>query len=206
MSNRSLAGRVSAFAHLVGARRTKAVEEEAPPADTTTTEDAPATTEEVEEVQEEVDETKDKVDELEERIEALEGTETTEDTDVEPEEPAAKKAWQAGRRAGAKAERARGAAIFGAQEAAINPALAASLAFESDVPVKQALALLRAGAAGAGAPRKGGLDQRMQRQPQPPLAGGAQGAGAAPEGSAQAHIDRIAAAARAVGVAPAQKR
>ncbi|MFH5924559.1 hypothetical protein [Roseomonas xinghualingensis] len=205
MSNRSLAGRVSAFAHLVGARRTKAVEEEARPAENTTTDGAPATTEEVEEVQDEVDETKEKVDELEERVEALEGGETTEDTDAEPEEPAAKKAWQAGRRAGAKAERARGAAIFGAQEAAANPALAASLAFESDVPVKQALALLRAGAAGTTGSRKGGLDQRMQRQPQPPLAGGAQGASAAPEGSPQAIIDRITAAGRAVGVVPAKR-
>jgi hypothetical protein len=215
MSNRSLAGRVSAFTHLLGARRAKAVEQETPPAETTTADDGTATTNEVEQVQEEVDETKDKVDELEERIEALEGADTSnevEDADAEPEDPAAKKAWQAGRRVGMKAgiaaERTRGSAIFKAQEAGENPFMAAHLAFETDMTAQQAIGTLRASTAGsAPAPKanRKGLDQRMANQPQPRL-GADGGKPSAPEGSAQAHIDRIAAAARAVGVAPAQKR
>lgn len=197
MTVRTTAGRLSAFAHLAGFRTKPKAEETPADTDETTTTD---------EVEEKVDETSDRVDELEERVDELEEAQPDPDPDAEPEDPAAKKAWQAGQRAGAKAERARGAAIFGAEEAATNGPLAASLAFESDVPVAQALALLKAGASGvAPTARRGNLDQRMSGQRQPRVGAGA-GPAPAPEGSAQAHIDRMTAAARAVGVAPALKR
>ncbi|WP_428492155.1 hypothetical protein [Rhodopila sp.] len=60
-------------------------------------------------------------------------------------------------------ERARCAAIFADASAGKNPALAATVAFTTDLPRSQALAVLRAGglAVAPAAPRKPTLDERM---------------------------------------------
>lgn len=154
MNLRNAAGGLSSrFAHLAGLRRATK-----PKAD-----DTPATQDDVEDVAEDVEELEEKVDELEERVEdeEEEGEEEA-DQPAEPDErPAEARAFRRGRQAGAKAERARCAAIFGAQEAGTNTALAASLAFETNLPPKQALAILRAGAAGASMAVRSGLDARM---------------------------------------------
>lgn len=60
-------------------------------------------------------------------------------------------------------ERGRCAAIFADAAAARNPALAASLAFETDLPRKQAIAVLRAGGAAPGSR----LAERMAGVPSP---------------------------------------
>jgi hypothetical protein len=61
------------------------------------------------------------------------------------------------------AERARCAAIFADAAAGTNQALAAQLAFGTDLPAEQAVAVLRAGVltAAAPAPRRNTLDERM---------------------------------------------
>ncbi|HCS4631587.1 TPA: hypothetical protein ORQ24_000023 [Escherichia coli] len=63
-------------------------------------------------------------------------------------------------------ERHRFAAIFATPYAAKNPALAAELAFNTRMSVKQASAVMKAAVAG-GAGQKGGLTARMQHVPQP---------------------------------------
>ncbi|EPD5918714.1 hypothetical protein ACSCCP_004678, partial [Escherichia coli] len=63
-------------------------------------------------------------------------------------------------------ERHRCAAIFATPYAAKNPALAAELAFNTRMSVKQARAVMKAAVAG-GAGQKGGLAARMQHVPQP---------------------------------------
>ncbi|MDQ9306028.1 hypothetical protein KJE01_21885 [Escherichia marmotae] len=63
-------------------------------------------------------------------------------------------------------ERHRCAAIFATPYAAKNPALAAELAFNTRMSVKQARAVMKAAVAG-GAGQKGGLTARMQYAPQP---------------------------------------
>lgn len=158
MNLRNAAGGLSSrFAHLAGLRRAAK-----PKGDET-----PATKDDVEDVAEDVEDLEEKVEELEEKVEEEEEEDEAEeapDNPPEPERPAEARAFRNGRKAGAKAERARCAAIFGAKEAALNGPLAASLAFESDLPVKQALAILRAGTAGGGADAgaaTGGLDRRM---------------------------------------------
>ncbi|HET6606738.1 MAG TPA: hypothetical protein VFG62_08725 [Rhodopila sp.] len=62
-------------------------------------------------------------------------------------------------------ERARCAAIFADAAAANNPALAATLAFNTDMPRSQAVAVLRAG--GSAAPKKPSLYERMSRENHP---------------------------------------
>ncbi|MBP0492176.1 hypothetical protein [Roseomonas indoligenes] len=158
MSNRSLAGRVSAFAHLAGFRKAKAEETPA------TTDEVKDVKDDVEDVEEKVEDLEDAVEDLEEKIDDVEGDSADDEPESnEPKEPEARKAYRKGRMVGAKAERARCSAIFKATEAGNNPVLAASLAFESDVPVKQAVALLKAGAVGTAAaqPRRASLDTRM---------------------------------------------
>lgn len=139
-------------------------------------EDNPST-DDVEEVREDLEEVKEDLDAVEDQVEDLE-EETDEDDGDEPqakdggedEEPDAKKkpaeakAYRAGRRAGARAERARCMAIFKDKAAGKNPALAASLAFESALPAKQAVAILKAGALTAPSGRPG-LGDRMAAQP-----------------------------------------
>lgn len=71
------------------------------------------------------------------------------------------------RRAVRLRERARCAAIFADEAAAANPALAASLAFGTDLPRGQAVALLRAGGV---APRAQGLAGRMAAAAVPAVA------------------------------------
>lgn len=63
-------------------------------------------------------------------------------------------------------ERQRCAAIFATPYAAKNTALAAELAFNTRMSVKQARAVMKAALAG-GAGQKGGLTGRMQHAPQP---------------------------------------
>ncbi|EIC3243769.1 hypothetical protein K5037_004781 [Escherichia coli] len=63
-------------------------------------------------------------------------------------------------------ERQRCAAIFATPYAAKNTALAAELAFNTRMSVKQARAVMKAALAG-GAGQKGGLASRMQYAPQP---------------------------------------
>ncbi|WP_097458069.1 hypothetical protein [Escherichia coli] len=63
-------------------------------------------------------------------------------------------------------ERHRCAAIFATPYAAKNPALAAELAFNTRMSVKQARAVMKAAVAGD-AGQKGGLASRMQYAPQP---------------------------------------
>lgn len=63
-------------------------------------------------------------------------------------------------------ERHRCAAIFATPYAAKNPALAAELAFNTRMSVKQASAVMKAALAG-GMSQKGGLAARMQHVPQP---------------------------------------
>ncbi|EHM4464135.1 hypothetical protein KGH42_000107 [Escherichia coli] len=63
-------------------------------------------------------------------------------------------------------ERHRCAAIFATPYAAKNTALAAELAFNTRMSVKQARAVMKAAVAG-GAGQKGGLTGRMQHAPQP---------------------------------------
>jgi hypothetical protein len=81
--------------------------------------------------------------------------------------------------AGAKAERKRCAAIFGAEEAGANPAFAAHLAFNTSISAADAIGMMQASAAGAPAPAaaKGGLDQRMSGQPAVRLAADAPAGG-----------------------------
>lgn len=63
-------------------------------------------------------------------------------------------------------ERERCAAIFATSYAAKNTALAAELAFNTRMSVKQAKAVMKAAVAGA-TDQKGGLSARMQHAPQP---------------------------------------
>lgn len=63
-------------------------------------------------------------------------------------------------------ERERCAAIFATSYAAKNPALAAELAFNTRLSVKQARAVMKAALEGA-AGKKGGLSARMRNAPQP---------------------------------------
>lgn len=65
-------------------------------------------------------------------------------------------------------ERARCAAIFADKAAGKNPALAATLAFCTDLPRSQAIAVLRAGGVAAPAARRT-LDQRMATIQTPPV-------------------------------------
>jgi hypothetical protein len=77
-----------------------------------------------------------------------------EDDDEKPKDKDGKKAFAAG----FKSAQARGAAIFGNAAAAGNPALAAELAFGTDIPAAQAVALLKVGASN---PSRTGLASRM---------------------------------------------
>lgn len=63
-------------------------------------------------------------------------------------------------------ERNRCAAIFATSYAAKNPALAAELAFNTGLSVKQARSVMKAALEGS-AGQKGGLSARMQHAPQP---------------------------------------
>jgi hypothetical protein len=163
MSNRTTTGGMaSRFAHLAGFRR----------AAKPRSDESPATQDDVTDVKEDVEELEEKVEDLEEQVEGEdEPADEEADAPAEPDpktKPAESKAFRNGRKAGAKAERTRCGAIFGAKAAGLNPTLAASLAFESDLPVKQALAILSAGTAGMAAaasaqpPAKPGLAARMQ--------------------------------------------
>jgi hypothetical protein len=96
-------------------------------------------------------------------------------------------------------ERARCAAIFADAAAGKNPALAASLAFGTDLPRGQALNVLRAGGlAVASAPRRPSLDERMAAVKIPAI-----GAGdvATPAGATNLAAQIVAAGARARGKA-----
>lgn len=96
-----------------------------------------------------------------------------EDEKQEGETPAAARA----------AERARCAAIFAAPSAANNVALAAHLAFETDLPAEQVIGALALG----GSKPAGGLAARMSNAPNPVL-----GTGAPPKASADS-ADTLAA-------------
>jgi hypothetical protein len=60
-------------------------------------------------------------------------------------------------------ERARCAAIFADAAAGKNPALAATLAFQTDMPRGQAIKVLRAGGAAIPTSRRVSLDDRMSK-------------------------------------------
>jgi hypothetical protein len=143
-------GLVSRFAHLMGGRKPRA-------------EDKPADQDDVDDVKDDVDDVKDDVDDVEDRVDDLEDRADDAEEDDEDDSPSDMdaKAHKRGVKAGRKAERARCAAIFGAKEAAGNISLAASLAFETDLPAKQAVALLRAGTAAPAQASAGGLRSRM---------------------------------------------
>lgn len=68
-------------------------------------------------------------------------------------------------------ERARCAAIFMDEAAGKNPALAATLAFNTDMPRSQAITVLRAGGA-AVQPKRDSLDRRMSSIPRPNVGAG----------------------------------
>jgi hypothetical protein len=128
------AGALSRFAHFAGiVSKPKAAE----PA---TDEDVSDVQDDVEEVKDEVEEVKDDLEDLEQRVEDVE----EEQDGGAPEAPAERAAYQKGR----KAERARAGAILSAPVAANNRNLALHLAFETSVPAKQAIATLKASAAG----------------------------------------------------------
>lgn len=158
MNLRNAAGGLSSrFAHLAGLRRVAAK----PKGDET-----PATKDDVEDVAEDVEDLEEKVEDLEDKVEEQEDEDEAEaapDNPPEPERPAEARAFRNGRKAGAKAERARWAAIIGSPEASLNIQQAACLA-DSDMPVKKVLEVLRANPAastgGSGA-AKGGLDRQM---------------------------------------------
>lgn len=117
-----------------------------------------------------------------------EGEKTPEEVEEEDEEEQMQKARAA--------ERARCRAIFAAPAAGKNPALAAHLAFDTDLTAEQAVsALALSGAAG------GGLGARMAGAPNPALGSGGGAKPAADDSSAL--VQRIlASAAKARGGKP----
>jgi hypothetical protein len=141
----SAAGGLSRFAHLAGLRSASAAKAEAEP-------DDKKPKDEEEEDKASASEDEDKKDEAKA---SDEGDEKPEDEKDEEKESKA-------RADGAKAERARCAAIFASPFAANNPALAATLAFEGDYSAEQAAAIMQA--ATVGAPRASGLAARMASQ------------------------------------------
>ncbi|WBV42737.1 hypothetical protein [Pseudoroseomonas cervicalis] len=197
MSLRNVAGGLtSRFAHLAGLRRNASAKPGKSRAD-----DTPATQDDVDDVQDDVDDVKDDVEDIEKRVDDLEQQGEEEEGDdpaPDPEPPAertpdARKAF----RRGAAAEKARCAAIFGAPEAASNLPLAASLAFETGLPAKQAVALLKSSAAGAAAqePRRASLGERMSGQPRGSV--GADTAGGMDRNTVDGNVAFILGAAKA---------
>jgi hypothetical protein len=145
-----LLGRVAdmgAFAHLFGGARTPAKAEEKP---------ADPAAEKPEAEQEEEDKPSDPPMAEGDKPEG-EAPEAEEEKDVEEETPAEARA----------AERARCRAIFAAPAAANNVALAAHLAFDTDLTAEQAI-----GALALGGKSGGGLAARMQSAPNPSLGTG----------------------------------
>ncbi|MFB9970058.1 hypothetical protein ACFFMP_08495 [Pseudoroseomonas cervicalis] len=191
MSLRNVAGGLtSRFAHLAGLRRNASAKPGKSRA-----EETPATQDDVEDVQDEVEELEERVEDLEDQVEE---EEEGNDPAPDPEPPAertpdARKAF----RRGAAAEKARCAAIFGAPEAASNLPLAASLAFETGLPAKQAVALLKSSAAGAAAqePRRASLGERMSGQPRGSV--GADTAGGMDRNTVDGNVAFILGAAKA---------
>ena len=84
-------------------------------------------------------------------------------------------------------ERSRCAAIFRDEAAGKNPALAAELAFSTDLPRGQAIKVLRAGGLAVASPRNT-LDRRMANVPVPPVVAG-EPASKGPNGKPKAYQD-----------------
>lgn len=135
------AGVMSRFAHFAGIISKPKAEEEPKPAEADDLDDVE---EKIEDVKDDVEEVKDDVDDIEERVDDLE-----DDKEPAADKPEARASYRKGVAAGRKAERARAGAILAAPVAAKNRNLALHLAFEGDLPAKQAVALLKASAAGA---------------------------------------------------------
>lgn len=167
------AGALSRFAHFAGiVAKPKA--DDAPAIDDV----EEVINETLDEIQNEIDDHVDPVDEIgAEAAAAEQGV-----SEPAADKPAERAAYLAGR----KAERVRAGAILSAPIAAKNRNLALHLAFEGDLPAKQAIALLKASAAGAPTPAAAdsqakpagsALDTRMSGSKPVNLGSGAAAAG-----------------------------
>lgn len=161
MNLRTTAGGLHArFAHLAGFGR---------PAATKSGEDEKPKDKDAQAAEEEDEKDKAAEDEEEEKASDDDGKDQAEEEDEDKEREEQDKPAAAASVAAARlAERRRCAAIFAAPDAAANIPLCAHLAFETDLPVKAAIGALKAGAAGAAAPRRG-LADRMAGERAPRL-------------------------------------
>ena len=186
MNLRNAAGGLTRFAHLIGQRPLKAEGDK--PEDEEKRKDDAA---------EDDDEKKDDENKKDSDARADDGEDDDVDAEEGDDDEEPKKKDDDAKKARA-AERARCAAIFAAPEAAGNVALAAQLAFETDMPSKQAIGILRA--AGATAPRVRGLNDRMAGVK--PIKVGSDDAYDPPANKAEeakAQASRVLAAARSAG-------
>lgn len=146
MTIRAAVGGLSRFAHLAGLSRPKAAEGDKPEDEKDDDKEKDAKAAE--------DDEDDKDAKAAEDDEGDDKKPADDEEDEKPKDKDGKKAFAAG----FAAAQARAAAIFGHAAAAGNPALAAELAFNTDMPAAQAQSLLSVGGA---APARTGLASRM---------------------------------------------